>query len=209
MIVLGGRTNTVGENVQLEVYETESSEWKKFNSLQRFRHTVWSIDSNIFMHGGFENENPNIPTNSIMKLDLAALFSKTPNFLAKLDQSIGLKGKAKNEKGSTPESTEPSTGSQPMQNLARMKNKIKLDKAEVEAKPGGGKTVQMTMARLEEGKSGGAGGASSQQPSMQKDTLYNLFLNHLLRPREWTAQFDGNGYFAFRREHIIALAEEC
>ena len=33
MLVLGGRTNTVGENVQLEVYETESSEWKKFNSL--------------------------------------------------------------------------------------------------------------------------------------------------------------------------------
>jgi protein phosphatase len=44
---------------------------------------------------------------------------------------------------------------------------------------------------------------------MQKDTLYNLFLNHLLRPREWTAQYDGNGYFAFRREHIIALTEEC
>jgi len=41
------------------------------------------------------------------------------------------------------------------------------------------------------------------------DTLYSLFLNHLLRPREWNAQFDGNGYFAFRREHIIALAEEC
>ena len=33
MLVLGGRTNTVGENVQLEVYETESSEWRKFNSL--------------------------------------------------------------------------------------------------------------------------------------------------------------------------------
>ncbi len=33
MFVLGGRTNNVGENVQLEVYETESSEWKKFNCL--------------------------------------------------------------------------------------------------------------------------------------------------------------------------------
>lgn len=33
MIVLGGRTNNVGENVQLEVYETESSEWKKFSTL--------------------------------------------------------------------------------------------------------------------------------------------------------------------------------
>lgn len=43
----------------------------------------------------------------------------------------------------------------------------------------------------------------------QKDTLHNLFLSHLLRPREWTAQYDGNGYFAFRREHIIALTEEC
>jgi len=78
MMVLGGRTNTVGENVQLEVYETESSEWKKFNSLQRFRHTVWAIDSVIYMHGGFENETPNIPTNSIMKIDLAQLFKNSP-----------------------------------------------------------------------------------------------------------------------------------
>ena len=42
MIVLGGRTNTVGENVLMEVYETENSEWKKFNSIQRFRHTIWA-----------------------------------------------------------------------------------------------------------------------------------------------------------------------
>lgn len=33
MAVVGGRTNTVGENVQLEIYETETSEWKKFNQL--------------------------------------------------------------------------------------------------------------------------------------------------------------------------------
>ena len=52
---------------------------------------------------------------------------------------------------------------------------------------------------------GGPGG----QKTGTIDTLYSLFLNHLLRPREWSAQFDGNGYFAFRREHIIALAEEC
>ena len=33
LIIVGGRTNTVGENVQLEVYETESSEWHKFDCL--------------------------------------------------------------------------------------------------------------------------------------------------------------------------------
>jgi hypothetical protein len=81
MLVLGGRTNTVGENVQLEVYETESSEWRKFNSLQRFRHSVWAIDATVFMHGGFENETPNIPTNSIMKLNLLELFAKVPQLV--------------------------------------------------------------------------------------------------------------------------------
>ena len=91
MIVLGGRTNTVGENLQLEVYETESSEWKKFNSLQRFRHTVWAIDTNLFMHGGFENENPNVPTSTIMKLDLTGLFNKSPLLMQKLEQIQGLK----------------------------------------------------------------------------------------------------------------------
>ena len=89
MIVLGGRTNTVGENVHLEVYETESSEWKKFNSLQRFRHTVWAIESTIFMHGGFENETPNIPTNSIMKVDLMQLFEKNTTLRGKLEQTLG------------------------------------------------------------------------------------------------------------------------
>lgn len=59
----------------MEVYDTESSEWKKFNSLQRFRHTIWTQDyKHIFMHGGFENESPNVPTDSIMKLDLVEHF---------------------------------------------------------------------------------------------------------------------------------------
>ena len=71
------------------MYETESSGWRKFNSLQRFRHTVWAVDSAIFMHGGFENETPNIPTNTIMKLELTQLMSTVPALAQKLEQSIG------------------------------------------------------------------------------------------------------------------------
>lgn len=91
-----------------------------------------------------------------------------------------------------------------MQSLARMHNKIKLGNVEIEQQPGG-KTVQVPIANIDQENKQKPG----TQTNMQKDTLYNLFLSHLLRPREWTAQFDGNGYFAFRREHIIALAEEC
>src|SRR5258708_3104715 len=89
MMVLGGRTNTVGENVQLEVYETESSEWKKFNSLQRFRHSIWAVESVIYIHRGFQNQTPNIPTNSIMKIDLDNLLKNTPVLLQKLEQALG------------------------------------------------------------------------------------------------------------------------
>jgi protein phosphatase len=151
MIVLGGRTNTIGENLQLEVYETESSEWKKFPSLQRFRHSVWAIDTNLFMHGGFENDNPNVPTSTIMKLDLTGLFAKSPLLMQKLEQIQGAKSKKKVDTSSD-NSDGTRTATPPMQSLARNQARIKLDKAEVEAKPGAGKTVHMVLNPDEEKK---------------------------------------------------------
>lgn len=215
MIVLGGRTNTVGENVQMEVYETESSEWKKFNSLQRFRHTVWAIDNFVYMHGGFENETPNIPTNSIVKIDLAQLFRTAPALMTKLEQAIG-GGRAGSNASSRTGSTSPSDQSRantpPLQSIAKQNERIRIGRAEVEVAVGE-KPKIVALHELEDEKNKGLG-RKLPDPYKQKqinsiDTLYSLFLNHLLRPREWSAQFDGNGYFAFRREHIIALADEC
>ena len=40
------------------------------------------------MHGGFENETPNIPTNSIMKLDLIAHVKGNPQLLQKLESAF-------------------------------------------------------------------------------------------------------------------------
>ncbi|OMJ68803.1 hypothetical protein SteCoe_33644 [Stentor coeruleus] len=77
MLVLGGRTNQVGEVVPVEAYDTESSEWVKFPSIQRFRHSSWTLDSEVYIHGGFENETPNIPTDSIVKLDSSKLLGRT------------------------------------------------------------------------------------------------------------------------------------
>ena len=144
MVVVGGRTNTVGENVQLEVYETESSEWHKFECLQRFRHTIWAVDSTIFMHGGFEKETPNIPTNSIVKVDLQNLFSNLPALKNKLEMSIGA-GNRKNKTASgmaaQEEGVRDGRRTPPMQSLARDHNQIRLGRAELEVKPGTGKTV--------------------------------------------------------------------
>lgn len=75
MIVIGGRTNNVGESVALDVYDTESSEWFRFPSIQRFRHAAINIDTMIYVHGGFEHDTPNIPTHRTDRIDCLRLLA--------------------------------------------------------------------------------------------------------------------------------------
>lgn len=92
-MVIGGRTNTVGEVVPLEVYDTESSEWYKFNSVQRFRHACWASNNSVYVHGGFEHETPNIPLKEICRIDTTKLLAMHDNLAQKI------KPQEKNEKG--------------------------------------------------------------------------------------------------------------
>jgi len=68
----------------LEVYETESSEWQRFTSIQRFRHSSWLVDTFLYVYGGFELDSPNIPTDTITKINLVDLFKKHPNILDRI-----------------------------------------------------------------------------------------------------------------------------
>jgi protein phosphatase len=200
MFVLGGRTNNVGENVQLEVYETESSEWKKFNCLQRFRHSVWVMDHYIYMHGGFENETPNIPTNTIVRLDLTTVFKGNQMMLSKLEQFVGTSAQAgarsASANGSTKGGSETSSRSQTPPLGGKLDNaKIKISQPEVDFGDGQRpKIVSLSFMDDSKKKDGAAskvatmGGPGAQNRTVNSvDTLYQLFLNHLLRPREWTA----------------------
>jgi len=44
MLVIGGRSNQVGDTLPFEIYDTETSDWYKFQSIQRFRHSSWLVD---------------------------------------------------------------------------------------------------------------------------------------------------------------------
>ena len=81
MLVVGGRTNQVGESVPLEVYDTESSDWFKFLSIPRFRHCIWLYETGLFVHGGFDQETPNVPTDKMMQIDLEKLLKNHPNLI--------------------------------------------------------------------------------------------------------------------------------
>jgi len=77
MLVIGGRTNNVGETVPLEIYDCESSNWQRVQSVQRFRHACWLIDSTLYVHGGFEQDSPNIPTDTIATFNIGRFLTAT------------------------------------------------------------------------------------------------------------------------------------
>lgn len=84
-----------------------------------------------------------------------------------------------------------------MQSLAKAQMKIRMGKGEIEQKKGQAPQV-VSFAGSEPAKN-----------TKNVESLHQLFLNHLLRPKEWSASVDGQTYFAFRREHILALSEEA
>lgn len=47
------------------------------------------IDHNIFIHGGFDQEMPNIPTDKILCLDLNKIFNSVPALFKGLAYEIG------------------------------------------------------------------------------------------------------------------------
>jgi len=48
----------------------------------------------IYMHGGFEKEAPNVPTNTIMKFDLMSVLQTNQTLTAKLQAFIGKRNQA-------------------------------------------------------------------------------------------------------------------
>ena len=45
---------------------------------------VWSVDTSVYMHGGFEHVMPNIPISTVSCIDAAKLFANHPNLAAKM-----------------------------------------------------------------------------------------------------------------------------
>ena len=212
MLVLGGRTNQVGEVVPVEAYDTESSEWLKFPSIQRFRHASWTLDSEVYIHGGFENETPNIPTDSIVKLDSSKLLGKVetptrtvPEPRVNLDQNrpIPRVPRAANK---TPEirlasQVLVSMGGEQTDDYGELVKKVPIDRLQEEGKRLGVKPLPPSMSK-------------SQIPP---ESASAPILDILFRTHDWNnltevkfvkTNTDINR-MQIKKEAILALIQEC
>ena len=70
LAIIGGRSDRIDDNLPLQVYDTETSEWHNFDSIQTFRHTCWSTKQSIFLYGGFMKDVPNVPVSTITEINL-------------------------------------------------------------------------------------------------------------------------------------------
>ena len=83
-INIGGRSQTLGDNLPIEVYDTENSEWSKFCSFRRFRHSSFIFENYLYIHGGLEDDKHNNPANVLNEIDLFELFATNQNLTSKL-----------------------------------------------------------------------------------------------------------------------------
>lgn len=82
MIVLGGRTDEDLKNIPIEIYDTESSEWAELAFFNKFRHSSWIVENNLYTHGGFDYMAPMISKNDLVMIDIIKLMN-TNNLLTK------------------------------------------------------------------------------------------------------------------------------
>ena len=84
MFISGGRTSNVHENLNLDIFDTDTSEWHTIQSLQRFRHVSWLNNGNLYIQGGFKQDSPEIPVADVMKIDILEALKSKPNLVKKL-----------------------------------------------------------------------------------------------------------------------------
>jgi len=103
MILLGGRGDENLKTIPIEVYDTESSEWNKLASFDKFRHASWIVDNYLFTHGGFDYSNPQISNNSLVMIDIIKLIETSPSLSQKMDKFLDTKKQSPvNSKPNTP-----------------------------------------------------------------------------------------------------------
>lgn len=216
----------MGEIVPLEIYDTESSEWYKFNSLQRFRHACWSVDANVYVHGGFEHETPNIPINVIARIDTYKLFHKHDHLIQKIKPiEKGADGKgSKDGKGAGKDSIKKNNATN-IYNMGQDREFRLANQAHIAMSytAGAGAEAptedfsmlvrQISIDKLQEEpkklgpnfKNQTATSIANKNPN---EFISNLFMKQLMKPKDFKLPPQGSK-FSLKREDILELATEC
>jgi len=208
LIISGGRGRNIQDILTTEVYDTESSEWRKFNGLGLYRHSSFIKDGNLFLYGGFENSNPNIPVDKLIKIDMSLYFHSAQNIVSKIEETLSLgKGSYIDRRGNSTKEKENSSSSQNIllrnNNLTQITtnskpdNIFRLANQAVVVRYGDnyydeiGPIIKVSIDKLnDEAKRIGYENIRSQvhPRRIYNEDIINKFIETLLRPFDWFSE---------------------
>ena len=93
------------DNLKLDIFDTETSEWHSIANIQRFRHVAWLFQGQIFIQGGFEQENPSLPVSDVHRIDLMKGLASKPQLINKIKAFIQTATSPTNSSPNTPSLT--------------------------------------------------------------------------------------------------------
>lgn len=214
LVAIGGRSTQVVENIPINVYDTETSEWAAYDSINRFRHACWLADDMyIYICGGFTQDNPNESTNTIVRFNVEGFIKVGFGVLPKA--SPGMKGSAKKSSPPGKQFKEATLAKLPQEEEKTFKLSNHAQVAISSTPEDSGDFANMirhvSIDRLRDEPKKIIGKlkipVSSYNPD-PNDSLYSMFLNYLMKPKSYSTKTIGDG-FQFKREQVIELAKEC
>ena len=220
MIITGGRARNIQDNITTEVYDTETSEWKRFPGLNLFRHSCFVKDSHIYIYGGFENTNPNIPIEKLIRIDLTQYFISNQQILSKLENILANNSSNLDKKGEKDSNILLKNNNLFLNNNSKQDQKFRLSNQAVVAKFNEISTENLGLIRKvsidklndESKRIGFHNNRSLIQPRRDfNEDLINKFIEVLLRPFDWyTPEVDEiHNNLPFTIEEIDCLINEA
>ncbi len=218
-INIGGRSGSEGDNLPIEVYDTETSEWHSFLYYKRFRHASFIVETTLYIHGGLEDEKNNNPAKVLNELNLFDVFIQDTVMTNKLKTYVLEKKKSNspiNKDGSADIKSPTPTQKEDKTSMLKTNDKeLRLaDKAVVAFKQSTEEFSELVRILSVE---------KLQEETTKKQDLMKLFktqplsqdlhekvLNILLRPKEWIEKpVDPDLKYIFDIDTVIELINRC
>lgn len=207
MFIIGGKGDEANDTMNLDIYDTETSQWTAMDSTQRYRHIAWLFGGGIFLHGGFGTANHSLPVSDVYKIDLVKSFQALPHLLQKVNiyiDSYSPHPSRSNTPGVSP-SISP-RGSAVVGGASIRGREYDDTRSQTQQN----QPINQHQGRLDD-KKFRVSIRSRNNPMIDENKsipLHDEFLNKLLKPKDYINYPEGMR-FIFSSQQIIALCDQA
>lgn len=202
-----------------QYYSTEASKWTTIEPFPRFRQAIWTHDHFIYVYGGFSSSDQTTPISDFIRFDIKQII---PNYDPNANSKERPRSKSSYQKAN-PKLYELKNSQMRVSNMNLFLNEFHLaSKVLVSTSFSGDLSTEcskvvrtLSISKLsEESKKLTAPIKILPRPKLwinenNAETLCNMFLNYLLKPKEWATSLPSERKFLISADHIIELTREC